>query len=172
MEILVRPAAVEDADALAMIEVESWQAAYRGLMPDAFLDGLPQAEKAESWRRTLSNLGYPGGKRVLVAAGEAGLVGLVSVGPTPGPENQGLIYLLYILPEYWGRGVGQDLMSAALQELQNLGISEAILWVLRDNRRARRFYEQHGWRENGQTSSADYGGVELEALCYQRTLNL
>jgi hypothetical protein len=48
---------------------------------------------------------------------------------------------------------------------------EAILWVLRDNLRARRFYEQLGWTADGQTVSEDYGGCRLEALCYRRSVD-
>jgi RimJ/RimL family protein N-acetyltransferase len=61
-------------------------------------------------------------------------------------------------------------MSAAMDELRDLGMREASLWVLRDNQRARRFYERLGWQPDGRTSSESYGGVELEALCYRRLL--
>ena len=66
--------------------------------------------------------------------------------------------------------MGQTLMSAAMDDLRDLGMSEAALWVLRDNQRARRFYERLGWRRNGQTTTEAYGGIELEALCYQRAV--
>ena len=45
MKIPVRRATPEDGAALAAVEVRSWRAAYRGLMPDAFLDGISEAEK-------------------------------------------------------------------------------------------------------------------------------
>jgi len=58
---------------------------------------------------------------------------------------------------------GRDEVSAAMDELCDLGMREASLWVLRDNQRARRFYERLGWQPDGRTSSESYGGVELEA---------
>jgi hypothetical protein len=45
-----------------------------------------------------------------------------------------------------------------------------VLWVLRTNQRARAFYENLGWKPDGQTTTADYGGIALEALCYRRTV--
>jgi GNAT superfamily N-acetyltransferase len=170
MEILVRRATPADAQSVAAVEVASWQAAYRGLMPDAFLDGLSEAEKAASWRGNLLKHGASGRKRLLVAIGDAGVVGLVRVGPDGDAGEVGLVYLLYVLPAYWGHGVGKALMSAAMDELRDLGMSEAVLWVLRDNQRAHRFYERLGWCRNGRTSREDYGGIELEAWCYERAV--
>ena len=108
-----------------------------------------------------------------VALGNAGITGFVRVGPVldEGADEVGLIYLLYVLPEQWGRGVGTALMQAGMQELRKLGMREAILWVLRDNLRARRFYEQLGWTPNRRTVSEDYGDCRLEALCCRRAVD-
>ncbi len=159
-----------DAELVAAVEVASWRAAYRDLMPGAFLDGLSEAEKAASWRHNLLKHGASGRKRLLVAIGADGIIGLVRVGAVWDAGEVGLVYLLYVLPAYWGCGVGKALMRAAMDELRDLGMSEAVLWVLRDNQRARRFYEHLGWRRDGRTSREDYGGVELEAWCYRRAV--
>lgn len=173
MEIQLRRATPEDAAELAAVEVRTWCAAYRGLMPAAYLDGLSEAEKAETWRQNLLKHGSAGRKRVWVALGNAGITGFVRVGPVldEGADEVGLIYLLYVLPEQWGRGVGTALMQAGMQELRKLGMREAILWVLRDNLRARRFYEQLGWTPNRRTVSEDYGDCRLEALCCRRAVD-
>jgi ribosomal protein S18 acetylase RimI-like enzyme len=170
MEILVRRATPEDAAALAAVEVTSWRAAYHGLIPDALFDNLSVEEKTERGRRNLFKHGACGRKRVVVALRDAKVIGFVRVGPVLDASEVGLVYLLYVLPAYWGCGVGSTLMNAAMGELQALGMQEALLWVLRDNRRARRFYEGLGWRQDGRTSSEDYGGVALEALCYRRAV--
>ena len=60
-------ATADDAVSLAAVEMASWRAAYRGLMPDAFLDGLSEEAKTEDWRRSLLKYGASGRKRVLVA---------------------------------------------------------------------------------------------------------
>jgi ribosomal protein S18 acetylase RimI-like enzyme len=170
MEILVRRAAPEDAAAVAVVEVTSWQAAYRGLMPDAFLDGLSAEEKTVDWRANLLKHGMSGRKRLSVAIEDARVIGFVRVGPIWDEGEVGLVYLLYVLPAYWGAGVGTALMRAAMGELYDLGMREALLWVLCDNQRARQFYERLGWRRDGRTSSEDYGGIMLEAWCYRRAV--
>jgi GNAT superfamily N-acetyltransferase len=170
MKILVRQATPDDAALLAVVEVTSWQAAYRELMPPAFLEGLSREQKTADWRANLLKHGPLGRKRVLVAVADAEVTGFVRVGAEREEREIGLIYLLYVLPTYWGRGVGTVLMHAALEELRDLGLRESILWVLRDNLRARGFYERLGWCQDGRTTTEEYGGIELEALCYRRAV--
>jgi ribosomal protein S18 acetylase RimI-like enzyme len=170
MEIVVRRATPDDAASLAAVEVTSWRAAYRGLMPEAFLDGLSAEERAASWRENLLRHGPSGRKRLRVAVEEDGVIGFVRVGTVWDADEVGLVYVLYVLPAYWGHGVGTALMRAALDDLRELGMREAVLWVLRDNQRARRFYDGLGWRPDGRTTTEDYGGVALEAWCYRREL--
>ncbi len=170
MKITVRRATPEDAASLAALDVTVWRVAYRGLMPDAFLDALSQAEKTIKWRQNLLKHGPFGRKRVLVAVEDGDVIGFIRVGAVDDEGERGLVYLLYVLPAYWGQGVGKTLMRAAIDELRDLDMGEAVLWVLRDNQRARAFYAGLGWRQDGRTTTADHGGIELEALCYRRTL--
>jgi GNAT superfamily N-acetyltransferase len=83
----------------------------------------------------------------------------------------GLMYALYVLREQWRCGVGTALMQAGMQELRDLGMRKAMLWVLRDNLRARHFYERLGWTPDERTVSQDYGGRQLEALCYRHSVH-
>jgi hypothetical protein len=55
-----------------------------------------------------------------------------------------------------------------MDELRAMGAREAMLWVLRENVRARAFYEGLGWRTDGRTILENYGGVELEAWGYRK----
>jgi GNAT superfamily N-acetyltransferase len=170
MHIHIRPATPIDAASLATVEIATWRAAYHGLMPNAFLSGLSHAEKTEGWRRNLLKHAASGRKRVLVAVSDTVAIGFVRVGCDEDDPEVGLVYLLYVLPEHWRCGVGTLLMGAAMDELHGLGLREAILWVLSDNQRARAFYEGLGWRSDGRTTTANYGGVDLEALRYRRAI--
>ena len=161
-ELKVRRAVPEDAPCLAAVEVAAWRAAYRGLMPDAYLAGLSEAEKAEEWRKSLLKHGPLA--RSACWSPSVRLARSDSSGSAPclGEADgvpSGLVYLVYVLPEYWGTGVGRALMAAAVDDLRDLGVREAVLWVLRENRRARAFYEGLGWRPDGRTATHDYGGT-------------
>ncbi len=167
MHIDIRQATPDDADGLAKVEIASWRAAYAGLMPAAFLSSLSRASKAEAWRQSLLKHGTTGRKRVLVAEVNSSTIGFVRVGCDNDDPAVGLIFLLYVLPDHWHHGVGTALMAAATPELQSFGVRETLLWVLRDNHRARAFYARLGWHPDGRTLTDTYDGIDLVALCYR-----
>jgi GNAT superfamily N-acetyltransferase len=55
---------------------------------------------------------------------------------------------LFVIPEYWGRGIADVLHNAAVETWQSAGTRVVRLEVLEENRRARRFYERHGWNRD------------------------
>jgi GNAT superfamily N-acetyltransferase len=158
---VIRPAVPEDARGIAEAHVASWLAAYRGLMPDETLDALDVDARAARWRAGLAD----GTASALVAEDEEGIYGWATVGRSRDPdggEAVGELWGLYLAPSHWGRGLGRELHDAALDELQAQGFSEATLWVLASNARARRFYQRQGWRDDGATRSDRVG--ELRTL--------
>ena len=84
---------------------------------------------------------------VLVAERDGAVVGVAAV-------ESCWLHGFYVLPEWWGRGVAEELHVAAAAALPDC--PELRLWVLEGNRRARRFYEKHGWRRNGETRVVEY----------------
>lgn len=97
------------------------------------------------------------------------MIGYATVGEDE-TGTVGLLALMYVAPTRWGRGVGSALMVGVRQALSDLGHSEAVLWVLEANRRARRFYEHDRWRAETATHDNDYGGTTLPALRYRANL--
>ncbi|WP_433202639.1 N-acetyltransferase family protein [Dactylosporangium sp. CS-047395] len=157
----LRLATVEDARALATLHVSTWQAAYRGLIPQRYLDALDVAERAREWRRRLAE--PPPAAVVIVAEDPTGLHGFVTV-------DSGVVRALYVHPDHWSTGIGRRLMDAGLDHLRAAGCTEAELWVLATNERARRFYTAAGWHPDGTVQVEDFDGVPLEELRYRRTL--
>ena len=49
--IQIRQSNTSDASAIARVRVESWRAAYRGIVPNDFLAGMDAAEWADGYRR-------------------------------------------------------------------------------------------------------------------------
>jgi ribosomal protein S18 acetylase RimI-like enzyme len=175
--VLIRRATPGDATALATVHVRSWQAAYRGLMPDEVLDGLSVERRVGMWR-TILRSGLAG-HVVFVAEGDGegpdgdALCGFVHVGPARdadlGPETAELTSL-YLLPEVWGRGAGRALMAGAVDAMRDDGYASAVLWVLVTNERARRFYEIAGWSCDGTEKSEPFGPATLTETRYRRSL--
>ena len=115
-------------------------------MPDPFLDRLSEEEKAESWGHNLLKHGASGRKRVLVALGEDAVIGFTRVGPAGEEDDEvGLVYLLYVLPEYWGRGLAVEASSEALGVGFDLvGLESIVAFTLLENARSRRVMEKCG----------------------------
>lgn len=170
--VTVRDARPEDAAAIADVHIRTWQAAYRGQVADELLDGLEaqRAARAERWRGWISEpRATP--HRVLVAeAGEA-VVGFASLGAARDlPPTTGEVYAIYVAPEAWGTGAGRELFARAAELLRSFGFTEAVLWVLRSNARARRFYEIAGWRTDGAERQEVMSGTTLEEVRYRISL--
>jgi len=65
------------------------------------------------------------------------------------------VYAFYLHPDAWGSGAAEPLMMACTEFLRAAGFHEAVLWVLRDNPRAHRFYEKTGWSLTGREGMFD-----------------
>jgi GNAT superfamily N-acetyltransferase len=142
----VRLATVADARAIAAVAIDTWRAAYAGLMPPELLDGLDLDERAAGFRAVLEP--PPGARATWVAEAEGAIAGFASSGPCrdadAGPRA-GELYALYVRHERWGTGVSAELLERALASLAEQALAPVSLWVLSDNARARRFYEREGF---------------------------
>ena len=155
MDLVIRPAEPSDADAIAIAHTVAWQVAYRGVVPDDVLDSPASLEaRRAGWARSLAR---PRGQRAdpddrtYVPEVDGQVVGFGHVGlhrPDEGAERVvglGELYGFYVHPDWWGTGVAEPLIEACHEELDRR-FDSAMLWVLRENPRARRFYEREGWR--------------------------
>ncbi len=166
----VRPARIDDAAAMGRVHVRAWQVAYRGQMPDEYLDGLSTEDRAKMWSNALAR--RDDSRPTLVAIDhDEQVVGFAAVGPAADAPGTGELYAINIDPHRWGRGYGRALLATAEVELASLGYSEAVLWVLPGNMRARRFYEAAGWTTDGAERTTEVLGVVVSEIRYRRGLS-
>ena len=170
----VRVATADDAAAIALVHVRSWQVAYRGQLPDEVLDNLSVEQRTRFWAEGWWSLD-PTRRLLLVAERDDAILGFVGVGPSRDDDAgaaTGEVYAIYADPDAWGQGVGRRLMQRALDELRSAGFTDATLWVLESNGRARRFYEIGGWQTNGgrRTEQLRDGGVDVVEVRFRRDL--
>jgi GNAT superfamily N-acetyltransferase len=157
---LVRAGRPGDAEAVAQVHVRAWQSAYARVFPRERLADLNVERRVRRWRD------WP----PLVAEADGTIVGFVSVGASREPDADGELFAIYVDPDHWGTGVGRDLITAAEERLRELGYSEAMLWVLAENARARRFYERAGWHHDGTTRPIEIFGIEVTEVRYRKDL--
>lgn len=142
---IVRPAVLDDVEAIAQLHVRAWQAAYRDLLPADFLAGLSVEARRRMWTQVIGQ----GRGTVLVAEAEGAPAGFCSFGPcvdeaerAPGTVE---LWTLYLAPERWSTGLGRALWLAARQAMVEGGAERVVLWVLEGNERAIRFYRAAGF---------------------------
>jgi GNAT superfamily N-acetyltransferase len=174
MGVALREARVGDEPAVADIHVRAWQEAYRGLIPDEFLDDLDPADRAERYAFDGDD---PDAPTTLVAVQEGEDSGEVILGfatfcrsrDLDAPDH-GEVVALYVDPDRYESGVGRQLMAAARRRLWEAGFVDALLWVLDGNDRAVRFYEGEGWTADGATRVEEPYGIVSNVSRFRRPL--
>lgn len=155
----LRPAADGDLFAVGALHHRSRASAYAPfLSPAALSFGSPEV-MGEWWAERYK---WEAETHRLTVADDAGeIVGFSYVGPSP-DDGVSELYAIHVSPEQVGTGVGKLLMTDALAHLGD----HAVLWVLEQNERARRFYERGGWHADGVTRDEDIGGEPTHQLRY------
>ena len=160
---LVRPAAIDDAAAIARVHVASWRTTYSGLLPAEFLDSLDEERYSERWLRSLGDEAT----RVYVAEDGHEVVAFASGGRERAGEGDysGELYAIYVLEKAQRQGHGKGLVRAVTAGLREMGLDDMIVWVLRDNSPARAFYERLGG-VYVRTQPITIGSVVLQEVSY------
>lgn len=172
-DLRVRDAQPNDAAGIAHVHTRTWQIAYEHVFPTERLAGIVEEHRAEQWREWIESEA-PRSHALVADEGEA-IVGFAHFGPTRDPEAYqelvGELYAIYVLPEAWGRGIGRALMAEVLVRLRHDGFREAILWVLEDNPRTRRYYELGGWQFDGGTKEEPVLDTVVHEVRYRIALD-
>ncbi|HEY9440849.1 MAG TPA: GNAT family N-acetyltransferase [Streptomyces sp.] len=172
--VRIRDMTADDCEAVAAIRVRGWQSAYRGIVPQPYLDAMDVAEETE---RRRGRLARGGGVTNLVAlAPDSAVTGWACYGPRrDGQPGDAELYAIYVLPGRTGTGVGRALMAEGTARAGAAGhlshqSAAMVLWVLTENAPARRFYERAGFRPDGATNSFDILGTPVPEVRYARAL--
>jgi len=145
---------------MARVHVLGWQQAYRGQMPDEFLDDpefIPRRERF--WTATLTDPRYAQNKAA-VAERDGGIIGIAMSGPAQDEDAawSRQLYVLYVPSSEYGSGAGAELLDAVIDPEASAG-----LWVADPNPRAQAFYRKHRFEADG-TSKFDDGVNEIRMV--------
>jgi GNAT superfamily N-acetyltransferase len=159
---VIFPAGPRDAMALGQLHVKTWREAYPGLLPQAYLNGLSATLHARRFHYQLMRAAE--GEIVLVAEDDQGLAGY----------SQGVmlnrrlaeVHTLYLLRRAQGVGMGRALLAAQARALAAHGAERLMLWVLRDNVKARGFYAHLGG-VTAETKTEPTAGGTLPQVAYR-----
>ncbi|MCG3087520.1 GNAT family N-acetyltransferase [Sporosarcina cyprini] len=159
---MIRKARQGDAVGIATVHVDSWRSTYKGIVPDSYLESLSYEERAEMWKRAI------GGNPLYVAEDENGkIVGFATGGKERSgkyADYTGELYAIYLLEEAQGNKMGSQLVEAISKELDQMGITSMLVWVLEQNP-SKHFYERLGGDVIDSTTIT-IGGEEFLEIAY------
>lgn len=161
MDITIKPMETsEEIEMKSRVHWQTWREAYDGILPADFQEQMT-LDKCRFYSQK-----YP--ENTLIALDGAKVIGFVSYGDFRDLDiRAGEIIALYVLKDYYGKGVGQQLMQAAVAALD--AYQEIVLWVLEDNKRAIAFYKKIGFVFNGEEKLIELGkAVKEKRMIYIR----
>ena len=165
-DVIIRSAREGDEAEIANVHVSAWREAYRGLLPQPFLDDLPLSfrRRMSWWRNVISE---PGSYVLQVAEAGTGIVGFACMGPgrDSGMEAMAEVLAIYLMAKYKGKGIGFSLLSSGFRRMAERRFSAAYCWVLESNPTIE-FYERSGATFHGMTKEAEIGGQKVKELAY------
>lgn len=144
--ISVRDAKYEDMALAASIMVTSFSTAFTGFVSPETMDACTNPDNC---RAMLENI-YREGKMYFLIGGDQGF--LCWQETADGVE----IVAIHSMPESWGTGLGHAMLTEALKQIGNRPV---YLWAFKENARARRFYEKHGFRWDGTERVSEFDGA-------------
>ena len=167
--VILRRAVPGDEPAVAGVHARSWRAAYRGLLPDTFLDTLGPDHFEP---RYTFGAGGPDAPETVVAEEDGKICGFATVAPAADPDvaGAGELTSIHIDPEWWSRGIGRLLLEDARARMVARGWTHAVLWMLEGNERADRFYRRDGWEPDGALRTIAVHGEDVQDVRYGRPL--
>ncbi|MBR4435118.1 MAG: GNAT family N-acetyltransferase [Clostridia bacterium] len=144
----------------AFVHFNSRQEAYSGIVEQVF---LTQKTIDKCFAQAINAKD----NTVIAKDGER-VVGFVQYGKygSEDLENAGEITALYVLPDYFGKGIGYRLMQEAVQILSDY--PQIALFVIKGNQRAIGFYTRYGFRFDGQERMSSRLGVTVARMVLQR----
>lgn len=173
----VRPARADDASEIARIQVVTWRAAYRSVLPSAVLDGWDPEAAADRWRAAIAAPPTPG-HGLLVALERNTIVGFAAYGPAElaagevsdpaGPTTE--LATLLVEPRWGRRGHGSRLLAAAATLAGDGGAARLQTWLLENDRVSASFYGSAGWAPDGWAHTLDTGGAPLREVRWHALL--
>ncbi len=156
-QIIIRQAAEDDARQIAEILVEDWQIAYRGIIDSAFLDAMSAEERYQTEVRRCRKY------RVAVFGQE--ILGYVWPEITGNEEADCEIVALYVRYAKRKSGTGRALFRHSEELFRAAGRKKLIVWCLKENTEARKFYEKMGGKAY-KTRSHSWGNRDYEMISY------
>lgn len=142
---MIRQAERNDASRMAEILIFAKRAAYRSIFKndEVTFNEMQVLDLALAFRDN------EGGVDDLFVYDDGIVKGLIKWGKEGNSETYIRIHELYVDTFFQDQGIGCSLLDDCINNSKKQKLNKIILWVLEENKKARAFYEKHGFRYDG-----------------------
>lgn len=164
--IIIRKATIEDTAEIANVHINSWREAYKGLLPQDFLDEGPLnfKKRYELWKKVTQN---PDQVTLVAESADHGIVGFVNGthGRDKDKKDWCEVWSIYLLEKYHNKKIGFNLLKQYFDAHIDKGFTKGYLWVL-DNNPTIKFYEKVGGRYEGRDKEDEIADQKVKELMF------
>lgn len=165
VEAAIRRVRQGDANTLAYIQTESWKAAFAGILDAETLAKCTNIDRATAmYQRLLDE--NKGNGYLLSVDGNPHCIAYWDASRDAEFSGKAELICIHSLPDNWHKGFGSQMMDRVLKDIKEAGYFEVVLWVFRDNLRARIFYEAIGFTPTGISKPA----FDTEEVLYSKEI--
>ena len=144
--MVIRNAEFADMKQLGHIMSVSFRTAFSDFVTKQTLDACAKEDNCVAMLEGI----YQEGKMHFLIGEDSGMLVWQKV------QDSAEIVAIHSLPESWGTGLGHAMLEEALKQIGNQPV---FLWGFKENKRARRFYEKHGFRWDGSERVSEFDGT-------------
>jgi GNAT superfamily N-acetyltransferase len=161
----IRPGTREDIPAISRTYASSWRSTYQDVASPAFVKGLTESAAAGIFQQSLQPNAFS--YFLYVAEVEGQIVGFADGGKERSDPEKGIgeLYAIYLLKEFQGKGIGQELFKASAGILCQAGLHSLVVWVL-EKSPYRTFYEKLGGQLLPGVKTLDVAGEKINLVSY------
>lgn len=142
----VRNAELEDMKQLGHIMAVSFRTAFADFVSQQTMDDCAQEDNCTAMLEGI----YREGKMHFLIGENSGMLVWQNM------QDSVEIVAIHSLPESWGTGLGHAMLEEALNQIGNQPV---FLWAFKENKRARLFYEKHGFHWDGTERVSEFDGA-------------
>lgn len=161
---MVRYYEEKDIDKIAKIIVDDWKISYKGIIDSNYLEALNYIDRAKNIKEKYKK------QKSIVYIDNEDVKGYCRFGENRDNKKEyGEIYALYIKYGERNNGIGKSLSKKAMQILKNKGYKEVVIWCLKENKNARKFYEKIEGKLCNERKIT-IGDKQYDEVCYKYNL--
>lgn len=150
----IRKVEICDINTLAYIQTESWKSAFNEILSKEDLDKYTDINKVIELYDMLLNEDIANGF-ILTIDGKPHCISYWDKARDEKMEGYAEVICIHSLCDNWGKGYGKIMMDFILKDIKNSGFNKVMLWVFKENSRARKFYENNGFTLTDKTQKFD-----------------